>query len=850
VGQEGRGLAPQSVSPPLAALLRAALSDPVNTGEVEGLLLTLLKNGSLRFGRVTAMELDGVTYTVEVYGEDAPPRGYRLRVSGRERGPVTLPYPHPRAQGDESPALPAAVYLPAADGLQVFGDAEAATPVLALLDGATLPRRRQPLYAYTSPPGPLGGSAPAEWVQIGAEHARGWAERGACLWLDTSAGRIHGRIYFALRDRPTTWTDTAEAVELARLAPGHTLPVPFGGLLVELTCREGSRFEAVVRRRGGLPFAFEKADGTEGARAMLEHLRFAHLPRRGARPLSPPASGSASPPPSLCSSISSEWQGDPPRPPSPTRRRWAERAASTVRPATPDAFTAVPGALVDAVGFRSRRGPATGEPTLDLALLAALARLHQRSEGRERTLAYGDGSSVSLDAYEFVASEQRLAQTVYEHVLGRRIVTPEPQDDPAFRPVYERVRRALARLERLRVEDRVVLADLGAAVGKSRRRGKRWSVAGGPLDTPTLPVVLPPPFVLARPPLPAAAPEGDTIDVAGHLARLFAIGADAGFTHALTRTAIEGQRGRPADGLRWARKHARTQPDGERHASVGWWRPSELGLSGASVLVPWFVAEFETGPLEEPHAAALRLLDALDALGCPLADVVVTFSGGRSFHARLPCGLFGAPIFRDGHTARRVTAALFDRLTDAPLDRALFDPRHLLRAAGSRYGEGRRCVAFTGAEFGGLPLDLVEQFAVNGSPFDLGDPRGVAPVPALVSLLEEVGRAVGSDVGRGSSAPDAAVVAALLDGVGEGEPFFGDLAGRNAATFRLSLRLLRGEELEPGEAWERVRGWNGRNRPPLSVRDLARPFLSAAGYARCRAEAREAVTGRTPALRR
>ncbi|MES3630769.1 MAG: hypothetical protein PPP56_11455 [Longimonas sp.] len=181
--------------------------------------------------------------------------------------------------------------------------------------------------------------------------------------------------------------------------------------------------------------------------------------------------------------------------------------------------------------------------------------------------------------------------------------------------------------------------------------------------------------------------------------------------------------------------------------SVGRWRTGEISRrhKGSAVTVPWIIADIDG---ESPRASASyakTLCRLLAQHGVDLSEIVVSYTGGRGFHVRIPHGIVGCPIYQDAGAATRLLIAFFDRLCeDRPdlrkhIDNSACRPTQMIRMIGSNRTRGGRCVAVDGTSF--LQLDPLILFghsdnqSYNG--YVLPRPEDATYTPALKYLLLE-----------------------------------------------------------------------------------------------------------------
>ena len=435
------------------------------------------------------------------------------------------------------------------------------------------------------------------------------------------------------------------------------------------------------------------------------------------------------------------------------RSPFAEPPTRTVVP--DGAARALPAVVVGGRPHRNGRGNLDWTLPLAARMAELLGRYGDDEEPRKHmhrgTLLY-----VPQARGEFHASLHAVLASVYgrtfksarEHPPGRSRALSDFDGADNYRATYERVRKAASRSTpsgvvvgaagsgTLLFEDRghAIPEGLGGVRGKVRDKGgKRW-VPAGPLTGVDAPALRP------DPPLPAVlctveterqdaerrlrASEGH-VAVLSEFERIVAVEEALHVGFRASRT-WDGRRswGTTADGLRWQRRvidHKREPGRDlpERHVGVGAFRAAEAGTEDDALkhrracTVPFLVAEFDGPSPPDSYDAARQLVGRLAEAGLDPARVVVSFSGRRSFHVRLPHAALGCPVYRDARTAKRVIEALFDRVAgDLPrweyVDRNKFSPNGLIRVVGSLHPTTKnRCVGMTGAAFLDLPLDHI-----------------------------------------------------------------------------------------------------------------------------------------------
>lgn len=311
------------------------------------------------------------------------------------------------------------------------------------------------------------------------------------------------------------------------------------------------------------------------------------------------------------------------------------------------------------------------------------------------------------------------------------------------------------------------------------------------------------------------------------------------FSQAETCSSVR-DRGTYSDAVAWAQAFARDGScphegdSGDRHMSVGAFRDEDLGKMGTSketpCTVPWIVLEPEAGEIPDRFEATRRVLEALDAEGADLSKVVVSYSGNKSFHIRIPTGMVGSPVFESVATAETVLRRFARKIADEELDANLFDPRHLIRCIGSVHEQtGRHVSAFHGDTFLALSLEETLSASTRHYPFALEDPFTV-DATALSERMHDAVRTLQEfwipryedcpTFGESSGAAQRA-----MQGVEEGEQWHEKHVGRNKATFVAACHLI--EEHGEKEAWTKVQDVNQRHAPSLPRREVKTCFESA-----------------------
>lgn len=304
-------------------------------------------------------------------------------------------------------------------------------------------------------------------------------------------------------------------------------------------------------------------------------------------------------------------------------------------------------------------------------------------------------------------------------------------------------------------------------------------------------------------------------------------------------------RGTYSDAISWAQAFARdgSQPhegdSGDRHMSIGAFRDEDLGKMGPSeetpCSVPWIVLEPEGGEtmgvVVDRYHATREILQALEAEGADLSKIVVSFSGNKSFHVRIPAGMVGNPVFESVDTAETVLRRFAGEITDHDLDANLFDPRHLIRCIGSVHEEtGRHVSAVHGDTFMALSLDEAVATSEAHYPFALEDPFEVERTELAGQMNEAVQTLQQFWIPEYDECPTledsgGGVVQRAMQGVEEGEQWHERHTGRNKATFVAACYLI--EQHGEQRAWKKTLEVNRRHSPSLPDREVRTCFESA-----------------------
>ena len=301
----------------------------------------------------------------------------------------------------------------------------------------------------------------------------------------------------------------------------------------------------------------------------------------------------------------------------------------------------LPRDVVERAGFETRKG----NLNLRLAIMARVAELQRRYGDRTETLTFEHGGSsfaVLQKPATFIASVESLCRSVYRRVykaLPEALPTAgDPDttivghcDSTPFEPVptwqrfYESERKTWYRNGGVKVQGERYVADLGHAApegavkGKGRDLfGKEVTCLGTPLydavGSPETDAALPVVFCTGR---TLEAPQSRRVAVLQHFERVAAerYGLYRYFTSQRTGYGNGFAHRYITDGLAWQRKQRKTRDNGERHASIGAFRPTENTKDmdprlkdRRACTVPYLVAEIDGASARESMNAATLLV--------------------------------------------------------------------------------------------------------------------------------------------------------------------------------------------------------------------------------------------------
>ncbi len=426
----------------------------------------------------------------------------------------------------------------------------------------------------------------------------------------------------------------------------------------------------------------------------------------------------------------------------------------------------------------------TGEPTVNSAY-----QYTNIYSGREHI--------VRREAGSVVKSIQGIAEDLYRRIHKRLPPAQDPLENPGFRSFYDRVRRAMQRAARTdraedtsdpsltasegtvrdipsptrsahirpseEPDDRIgrpkdhpspLVCHLGPAVPSPNklvrdRNGQRWRVSRALRAVPPAKVAQTTRAVRASGPAPTIPWHRPYLDPMQVAEALYAHRETLHerFTHGWKATIQKGQwtRHQPRHARRSETSIATQGSDRPSFISVGRWREDEIDRRhpDSAVTVPWIIADIDgTSPATSiKHAKTLCRL--LIKCGLDPSHLVVSYTGRRGCHVRIPHGAVGCPIYQDVDAASTLLSQFFDELcTDHPGLRAAIDdaacrPTQMIRMIGSDRNHGGRCVAITGDTFLELhPLVLLghsDNKGYNG--FSLPRPEEAPYTPGLKYLL-------------------------------------------------------------------------------------------------------------------
>lgn len=496
--------------------------------------------------------------------------------------------------------------------------------------------------------------------------------------------------------------------------------------------------------------------------------------------------------------------------------------------ADPSAFTLLPAKTCEQIGLYTRKGA-----RLDLAVLSALLA-HARRNPDGFSVQVAGGPLVEAEAGEFWVSLKSVSEDILRRWIGER-------PDAAFaRKFYRRVRLAADRLS----SAGYVTPVRTAAPGKNHF-GHIWTL--GPslrgIDLAALPSApVSPVLLLEGRPEPKGG-ERDYLCAIDLVQSAFFKDNPELYTRAEGRYRLF-EKGREVDYLRYMRRVAEKSTGSDSMLSAGAWKKGQSALddsrSEAPCHFPFIVLDIDGSDPWESRQAAGQVVEDLIYHGAKASDLIVSYTGGRGFHVRIPAAVVGSPVFRGAREAQRVLREWAASITEEDVDPCTFSPVQPVRMIGSFREESNMYVrAWNGEDFLDLSMERIMEACVGHEPFYVPRPYEATLAPALALAMAEA-----SDATRMSRIPVYAdtdergeqvdmgggeVVAKAMEGVSEGEVWFEDgkrcHVGRSKAMFIIACHLMR--TLNEHAALEKMREINRRFDPPLSHRELRGRLTSA-----------------------
>ena len=358
-----------------------------------------------------------------------------------------------------------------------------------------------------------------------------------------------------------------------------------------------------------------------------------------------------------------------------------------------------------------------------------------------------------------VKSIQGIAEDLYQRIYKRLPPRQDPLEDPAFRRVYERVVKAMRRLNAREPSarasnvkaaptngdaNRAVNADkavnhkatpnqhhslqrrslqrpsqrrplvehIGPAVPSANklvcdRNGQRWQVhptllKGNPQTARAVRTTGPEPNVNQ------AGPTLDPLRAAEEL-HVHRASLHQQFTAGWKSQIRQGAWTQPVPReARRSQVHIATRgSDYPSFMSLGRWHADEIRRRhpDSAVTVPWIIADIDGSDRYTSYQHAHTLCTLLKRYGADPAHIQVAYTGGKGFHVWIPHGLVGCPIYQDAEAAQVLIGQFFDRLCEGhpelrqAIDNMAMRPRQPIRMIGSTRQNGHRCVATTADVF-------------------------------------------------------------------------------------------------------------------------------------------------------
>lgn len=491
----------------------------------------------------------------------------------------------------------------------------------------------------------------------------------------------------------------------------------------------------------------------------------------------------------------------------------------------PKAFKMLPLELLEEISETTRVGSARFE----LMILSHLAYSYAQTDPGE--VQYEQGFTVSINQDQFIQTMQTTAEDGYARWYGcesrSEIEKPDGTRTTAFDSFYKRVVRGYKRL----LKDGWI--DMVGYVNEKFKGiyGTIWELESKlKLCAGRLPDCPPPPPVLIHADIAQEGPYVNAVDMIG---KYFLSETSASFTQAECCTALN-DRGRFHDHDNWCEVMAEIQPEAARHMSVGAFKPESTAFISEETpcTVPWMILEAESGDIFDRYEATCRILETMGTEGVDLSKVVVTFSGNKSFHIRIPQGMFGNPVYSSVDKCRRTLSRFAYDAFDEHLDVNLFDPRHLIRCTGTKHEKGGFTTAIQGDAFLAIQLERFLQLASERSPWNPHKeikPRYVKPNAWLMTELLEASESLDRfwimDYDDAPTISESGAFKAAMQGCEEGEQWHEKHSGRNKLVFVAACALL--NKYDEFAAYDELLKVNDRNSPPLPEKEVKSCFVSA-----------------------
>ena len=284
----------------------------------------------------------------------------------------------------------------------------------------------------------------------------------------------------------------------------------------------------------------------------------------------------------------------------------------------------------------------------------------------------------------------------------------------------------------------------------------------------------------------------------------------------------------------WCDVIAENQVQQPRHVSIGAFKKEDIAYVDEETpcTVPWVILEPEDGDLIDRYNAVSNMLESIQIEGVDLSQIVVTFSGNKSFHIRIPQGMFGNPVYRSVQDCIKVLNRFAADNFEERLDIDLFDPRHLIRCTGSKHEKGTHVQAFSADCFLETSFEVIMARAIQRHDYN---PHSTSPKQAPVSAWLTDRLIDASDSFSRFWIPESCDVstdpkvngafAASLKGCAENEWWHEKHQGRNKLLFVAACYLLK--KYDDISAFEELENVNQKNDPPLPQKEIKTCFESA-----------------------